>query len=94
MLSKISYSVSWVGTAPVGTINIQVSNDYTQAADGSVQNPGTWNTLPLSATAAVSGGTGTGFIDLETLAAFAIRLTYTSVSGTGALQAVIAAKVA
>ena len=94
MLSMISYSLTWTGTSPVGTINVQVSNDYSQNSDGSVKTAGTWTNLPLSATATVSGSTGTGFIDLDTLAAYAIRLQYVASSGTGSLNAIISCKVA
>lgn len=92
-LSMVSYSVSWAGTAPVGVITVQVSNDYSQNADGSVKNSGTWNTLVLSDDTPVSGATGVGFIDIDQTAAFAIRLVYTRTSGTGTLQATVNAKV-
>lgn len=90
-LSMISYGVSWVGTAPVGTVSVQVSNDYSENQDGSVRNAGTWNDLPVSS--AVSGGTGNGFIDIDALAGYAIRLVYTRASGSGLIQAILKAKV-
>lgn len=93
-LSQISYAVSWAGTTPVGVISVQVSNDYSQNADGTVRNAGTWNTLVLSAPTNVSGNTGNGFIDITATAAYAIRLIYTATSGVGLLQATINAKVA
>ena len=93
-LSLASYGVSWTGTSPVGVITVQVSNDYSQNADGSVKNAGTWNTLNLSATANVSGNTGNGFIDIDSIAGYAIRLIYTKTSGTGTLQAIVSGKVA
>lgn len=93
-LSLVSYACSWVGTAPIGNVSIQVSNDYTQNAAGVVQNPGTWNTLPLSASTAVTGNTGNGFIDIDANAGYALRLVYTRTSGTGTLNVVIDAKVA
>ncbi len=92
-ISMISYSISWAGTAPIGVITVQASNDYSVNPDGSVRNAGTWNTLTLSGTAAVSGGTGNGFIDIDSLAAYAVRLVYTRASGTGTLQAIVAGKV-
>lgn len=91
--SKVSYDVSWAGTSPVGSLSVQVSNTYSQNADGSVRNPGDWITLTLSASTAVSGNTGNGFIDITTISAYAIRLVYTPVSGTGTLQATVAGKV-
>ena len=99
-LSMISYGVSWSGSTPVGTLSVQVSNDYAQNPDGSVKTAGTWNTVILnvggtpSTTIAVSGNTGNGFIDIDQMAAYAIRLIYTAGSGTGTINAVINAKVA
>lgn len=92
-LSEVSYSVSWAGTAPVGAVSVQVSNDYKQNDDGSVRNPGTWNTLPLSSPTPVSGNTGNGFIDIEASGAYAIRLIYTATSGTGLMNVIISGKV-
>ena len=92
-LSMVSYSVSWSGTSPVGTISVQVSNDYSINMAGVVSNPGTWNTLVLSTAPAVSGNTGNGLIDITQTAAFAIRLVYTKTSGVGSLQATVTGKV-
>lgn len=93
-LSLVSYAVSWIGIAPVGVIEVQVSNDYSQNVDGSVKNPGTWNTLPLSAPSGVADNTGNGFIDIDANAGFALRLMYIAASGTGLMQVTITAKVA
>jgi len=99
-LSMISYGVSWAGATPVGTLSVQVSNDYSQNSDGSVRNAGTWNTVVLnvggtpSTTIPVSGNTGNGFIDVDQIAAYAMRLIYTAGSGTGLIQATVNAKVA
>lgn len=90
----VSYSVSWSGTSPVGAVTIQVSNDYAQNVDGSVAVAGTWNTLTLSSATNVSGNTGNGFIDIDAIAAYAIRLIYTKTSGVGTFQAIINGKVA
>lgn len=93
-LSLASYGVSWAGSSPVGTITVEVSNDYALNPDGSVKTAGTWNQLPLSATAAVTGNTGNGFIDIDAQAGYALRLVYTKASGTGSLQATVVGKVA
>lgn len=93
-LSMVSYDISWSGATPVGVLSVQVSNTYTQNADGSVANAGNWTTLTLSATTAVSGNTGNGFIDVDASAGYAIRLVYTKTSGTGSLQATVNGKVA
>ena len=63
-ISMMSYAYSWTGTSPSGTISVEVSDDYTQNGDGSIRNPGTWNTLPLAPAASVSGNTGFGFVDI------------------------------
>jgi len=96
--SRVSYGLSWTGASPVGTVSVQVSNDYSQNADGTVRNPGTWTSLYLnvngtpSQTIAITGNTGSGFVDIETTGAYAIRLIYTSGSGTGSLNATVAGK--
>lgn len=99
-LSMPSYAVSWTGSTPVGTIAVQVSNDYSQNADGTVNNAGTWNVMPftdltgtLVTSIPISGNSGNGFIDITDTSAYAIRLVYTSGSGSGTLNAIFAAKV-
>lgn len=92
-LSMLSYDVSWSGVSPVGNISLQVSNTYSQNEDGSVRNAGNWNTVPLTGTTAVSGNTGNGFVDVDAQGAYAVRLVYTPVSGTGSLNATVNGKV-
>lgn len=92
-ISMMSYSYSWSGSSPSGVISVQVSDDYSVNPDGSINNPGTWNTLPLSVTPTVSGNTGNGLIDIDQLGAYAIRTVYTPASGTGTLQAIYKGKV-
>lgn len=92
-LSLISYSISWSGASPVGSVVVEVSNDYTQEADGSVRNPGIWNALPLDSATSVSGNSGNGFIDIDLNSGYALRLRYVSTSGTGTMQAIVSAKV-
>lgn len=92
-LSMASYDVSWAGSSPVGTLDLQVSNTYTQNADGTVRNAGNWTSVPLTVSPSVSGSSGTGFIDIESIGGYAIRLVYTRTSGTGLLQAVLIGKV-
>lgn len=93
-LSLISYAVSWIGTSPVGVMSVEVSNDYSENADGTVKNAGTWTPLPLSSSPAVSGNVDNGMIDIDLQGSYAMRLLYTRTSGTGLMQAVISAKVA
>jgi hypothetical protein len=92
-LSMLSYDISWLGTAPSGTLSVQVSNTYSQNGDGTVRNPGNWTSLVLSTTPTVSGNTGSGFIDIDAIGAYAMRLVYTPASGTGLMQATINGKV-
>lgn len=98
-LSRVSYSCSWVGTAPVGTISVQVSNDYSIGPNGVVANAGTWNTVTLLyngvlvMSVPISGNSGNGFVEVNETAAYAIRLVYTATSGTGTLTATVVGKV-
>lgn len=92
-LTGISFSYVWAGTAPEGRIVVEVSDDYSQNADGTVRNPGSWNECPLSAVTLITGDTGTGFIDMAGCMAYAIRTRYIFDSGVGVLQSIITAKV-
>lgn len=97
-LYALSYGLSWSGSSPVGTVSVQGSNDYSQNAEGAVQNAGTWNTLTLNyggsavTTVPISGNTGNGLIDLVATGVYAIRLIYTATSGTGNLVVTMVAK--
>ena len=98
-LSAVSFMVYWSGTSPVGTCSVQVSNDYAVGPTGAVINTGHWATITLNqsgtptTTIAISGNSGTGFIDVDPTGAYAIRLIYTASSGTGTFNAVINGKV-
>lgn len=91
LLSKITYSMSWTGV-PVGTFDVQVSDDYSENSDGTVRNAGTWNSIPFSSTVVAAGGASNGFYEAIT-GAYATRLVYTRTSGTGSLQAYITGQV-
>jgi hypothetical protein len=95
-----SYSVSWTGTIPVGTLSLQTSNDYALNTTGQVSNAGTWNTVPgnvngaYATTIAISGNTGNGMIDYSApTGVHSVRLAYTAASGTGTMTIVFTAKV-
>lgn len=98
-LTSGSYALSWTGTSPVGTLSLQVSDDYSLEANGQVLNLGTWNTAPLSVggttvtTIPVTGNIGNGYIDILGTGAYAARLVYTAGSGTGTLNATVVGKV-
>ncbi len=100
-ISGYSYSLTWAGSTPVGTVSVQGSNDFSLNADGSVKNSGTWNTIYIvvnggspSATAPISGNTGNGLIEILKTTVSAVRLIYTAGSGTGTLNAYINGRVA
>jgi hypothetical protein len=92
-VSMLSFDISWVGSSPVGSMVVEVSNSYSQDASGNVKNVGNWTALTLSAPANISGNSGTGFIDLEQLAAYAVRIRYARTSGSGTLNVVVNGKV-
>ena len=91
-LSMVSYQVTWSGSTPVGSVTVEASNDYTLDASGKVLNAGTWSEV-VGTSANVSGDTGKGMINLNSMPAYAIRLKYTFTSGTGTLNAIVVAKV-
>ena len=85
---NISIQMSFTGT-PTGVFDVQVSNDYdpnlpTQTA--------TWSSLTLSATPVASGSGDSILMDLTQVPAPFIRVKYTRTSGSGTLNATIAAK--
>lgn len=97
-LTIASYSYSWAGSGISGTISIQVSNDYSINADGTVNNAGTWVAVPIASggttanSVVLTGNSGEGFIEGGS-GAYAVRTVYTRVSGTGSLQAIFVGKV-
>lgn len=99
-LSMVSYAYSWAGTVPVGSISVQVSNDYALNSNGTVKNAGTWNTMTVDLAGTgvtaipISGNTGNGFIDIVQSSAYAMRTIYTRTSGTGTIQVTLVSKVA
>lgn len=99
-LTQVGYAYSWSGSSPVGTVEVQVSNDFAVDPSGAVSTAGTWTTITVEyngsavTTVPVSGNTGNGFINVSGIAAYAIRTVYRGASGTGTLQAIVAAKVA
>lgn len=84
-----SFAFLWTGTSPVGTVSIQGSNDFSQNANGTVLNAGTWDTLTLNyggsavTSVPISGNSGNGIIDVVATGVYAIRFIYTATSGTG-----------
>lgn len=100
-LSMISYQFVWtVGSTPVGTVGVQVSNDFSLDAVGSISNAGTWSTYyfiksdgTVVTSLSVSGSTGNAIIELPNVSFYAVRAIYTRTSGTGTLDALVCGKV-
>lgn len=93
-ISVISYDISWSGTSPNGTMSVQVSNTYKENLAGTaVLVAGDWVSLPLSSTPTITQNTGNGGIDVDVTGFNAIRLVYNAISGTGTMNAFMAAKV-
>lgn len=95
----INYEYVWSGTSPVGNAVVEASNDYSLNPDGSVQNAGNWNPLPLNnagnivSLIPVSGNSGVGTIDLSLNGNYAIRTRYVFSSGAGSLNVTVNGKV-
>jgi hypothetical protein len=81
-LDKASIYVDWTGTAPVGTLVVEAKNSES----------GDWFPLDFGSAIAVSGASGQHTILLNELPFYAIRLAYTTTSGSGAIDALIVAK--
>lgn len=100
-LTVISYQFIWsAGSSPVGTIGVQVSNDYTLDDKGNAANTGTWSTYyflksdgTIATSKAVSGTTGNEIIELPNISFYAVRPIYTRTSGSGTMSALICGKV-
>lgn len=95
-----SYQFNWSGTSPVGTIAIQISNDYSVFPNGVVNNAGNWIAIYFNVNGGatpvnsipVSGNTGAGIASFSDRV-YAIRAVYTKGSGTGTLQGFLCAGV-
>lgn len=100
-ISAVSYVVIWSeGSTPVGSLSVEVSNDFSLEADGTVKNAGIWVPITLTLSGSpvtgipVSGDSGSGFIDVPGISAYAIRLHYTRSSGSGTMTSIVNGKVA
>ena len=92
-LSEFSYEAIWsAGATPVGTLSIEVSNDYQADPSGAALVAGTWAPLvgaidfaSVSSSIPVSGNSGTVFANIK-IRAYAVRCVYTRASGSGTLN--------
>lgn len=89
-MDNIGLQCIWAGTAPVGTLQVQVSLDHVQDQMGNVLVEGNWAAIDVTAT--VSGDTGSIYIDLNQLSAPYIRVFYDRTSGIGVLNSYICGK--
>lgn len=78
-----NYSVQsvWAGTAPTGTVTIEVSNDH-QENGGVVTNAGTWTALTTPAQLAVSGNSGNGLQECTARSFAWVRINFAKTGGT------------
>lgn len=100
-LTRVSYQAIWSGgSTPIGTFAIEASNDYELNPDGTVKNSGTWKALPIilddgtvALSAPITGNSGTGIINADGIAEYAVRCFYDRTSGSGTLNVIVNAKV-
>lgn len=100
-ISVVGYTFIWTaGSTPVGTVGVQISNDFSLTPTGQISNPGTWSTYTFvigttaGTTAAVSGNSGSTYIEIPASGFYAIRPIFIFSSGSGTLNAWINGKVA
>jgi hypothetical protein len=85
----VSYSIQAVFTgAPVGTIQLEASNDILLS---SAAGPVNWTVIPTTVQA-ISPTTGNYMVNVELPAYSFVQLVYTPISGTGSMTANINAK--
>lgn len=90
---NVSYQIDVTTTDSIGTFTVQVSDNYSVANTGAVENPGTWITLTLSGVPVVAATNDIIGISLNQLPYDAIRLIYTSTTaGTGSCRAILTSK--
>jgi len=98
LVSMFSLEVTWAGTSPVGVLNVQASNSYSLDAVGNVKNAGIWTNMTVNVGGspvvdfAISGASGSIFIDIGQTSAYAIRCVYTRTSGTGTMSVLLVGK--
>jgi hypothetical protein len=90
-LDNLGIQLSWTGS-PVGTFDVQVSNDYSDGKGASKANAGTWSSLGLNPPVSASGSAADAYLQLQQICAPYIRVVYTKTSGTGSLTVVISGK--
>ena len=93
-MDNVGLQYMWTGS-PVGTFNVQGSLDYRsgrpQSQGGGSPQPGTWNTITLTAIVDTSSGSS-ALINIQGAAWPYIRTLYAQSSGSGVLSAYVYAK--
>lgn len=87
-LDNAGIVITWSGTSPVGTIDIECANP----APTEHEADWTWVPLNFGSVISVSGNTGLHTITMNQLPFTKIRLIYTATSGTGTLTAMLSVK--
>jgi len=84
-LDKASIVLEWSGTAPVGTVTIEATNDDPDKSP-------LWRELDFGSTISISGNTGNHDLIFNELPFRAMRIQYVAGSGTGTLTATLTSK--
>lgn len=90
-LDNVSIQFNYTGT-PVGTFDVQVSNDYEQDSQGVITNVGNWISIPLNPIPTASGSADQVVIDINQISTPWLRIVYDATSGAGTLNMYISAK--
>ena len=87
-IDTASIHLVWAGTAPDGVITVEATNSNPDA-----NTPATvWHELDFGSAIEISGNSGEHTLLFNELPFNAIRIVFTSTSGTGSLDATITAK--
>lgn len=78
---RLCIQASWSGTAPVGTLHVQGSNDNIN-----------FNDDPEISPSAISGNTGSALVKINNCSYPYLRLSYTFTSGVGSLTGIVSGK--
>jgi hypothetical protein len=92
--NDVGIQLAWTGSNPIGTIGVQVSNDYDPHFPA---GPATWTPIQSSPgtpiTVTPGGSAGNAYFNLDGLAAAYVQVTYTTAGGSsGALTSKLTAK--
>lgn len=87
-LDNVAYFVKWTGTSPIGVIKVQVTNDSLEPGKPAA----VWQDLDFGTPISISGNSGSHLININQMPAKHMRITYEASSGTGALTAILTAK--